>query len=63
MTLAPFHTHWLLFTPALGLLTAEGTLSPDASSFDKNASAVVDFFNPVADVRDVLGLAIGEPEN
>jgi RHS repeat-associated protein len=42
--------------------TAVGTLSSDAGSFDRVASEVVDFFNPVADVRDAIGLATGEPD-
>jgi hypothetical protein len=47
---------------ALALGTAEGTLSSDSGDIDKGLSAVVDFFNPIADMRDAIGLILGEDD-
>lgn len=44
---------------ALAYGTAVGTLSPDASTADRVLSNVLDFFNPVANARDVIGMIGG----
>jgi RHS repeat-associated protein len=48
---------------ALALGTAVGTMSPDAGTVDRVVSNVVDFFNPIANVRDVVGLIGGESDD
>jgi uncharacterized protein RhaS with RHS repeats len=49
--------HTIYSTLAYG--TAVGTLAPDAGTVDRIFSHGVDFFNPVANTRDIIGLIGG----
>ena len=44
---------------ALAYGTAVGTMSSDAGTADRVISNVVDFVNPVSNVRDIIGLIGG----